>query len=260
MILYYTGTGNSRYAAEYLAHALGDELINSFEYIRQGTGPAFTSERPWVFAFPAYAWRIPRVFEAFLDRCTFHGCKKAYFVMTCGGGIGDAGRHLKKLCARWGLEYMGVKAVVMPENYLAMFPVPTEKQSAVIRRTAHWTLEKIAGAIEAGDPVGGDTVGLAGWCQTWLVNRPFYAFCVKARAFRADDKCIGCGECVRRCPLGNVELVKGKPQWGKNCTHCMACICYCPTEAIEYGRESRDKYRYKCPDYKPNGKKDSVDE
>jgi len=260
MIVYYTGTGNSRYAAQYLAHALGEELLDSFEHIRAGTGAELSSERPWIFVFPTYAWRIPRVFEAFLSRCRFQGSKQAYFVMTCGGSIGDATRHLKKLCARWGLEYMGVKGVVMPENYLAMFPVPTEKQSAVIRRTAHWTLEKIAKAIAAGEALSGDKVGIVAWAQTWLVNSPFYALCVKTKAFRANETCIGCGECVRRCPLGNVELVKGKPVWGKNCTHCMACICYCPTEAIEYGKESRGKYRYQCPEFKPKAKKNSVDE
>nr|WP_264291386.1 MULTISPECIES: hypothetical protein [unclassified Dorea] len=28
------------------------------------------------------------------------------------------------------------------------------------------------------------------------------------------------------------------------CTHCMACICYCPAEAIEYGKKSVGKPRY----------------
>jgi ferredoxin len=38
----------------------------------------------------------------------------------------------------------------------------------------------------------------------------------------------------------------GKPVWGKECTHCMACIGNCPTEAIEYGTISlsKDKYRF----------------
>ena len=35
-----------------------------------------------------------------------------------------------------------------------------------------------------------------------------------------------------------------KPVWEKHCTHCMACICYCPAGAIEYGRKSVGKSRY----------------
>ncbi len=38
-------------------------------------------------------------------------------------------------------------------------------------------------------------------------------------------------------------LQNGRPLWGGSCT-CMACICRCPAEAIEYGRKSRGKPRY----------------
>ena len=41
-----------------------------------------------------------------------------------------------------------------------------------------------------------------------------------------------------------IQLRENKPVWGRNCTHCMACICYCPTEAIEYGKKSIGKPRY----------------
>lgn len=40
------------------------------------------------------------------------------------------------------------------------------------------------------------------------------------------------------------SLQNGKPVWGQDCTHCMACICYCPAEAIEYGKMSLGKPRY----------------
>ena len=52
------------------------------------------------------------------------------------------------------------------------------------------------------------------------------------------------GKCVQVCPLNNVQLKNGKPAWGSNCTHCMACICYCPAEAIEYDKKSEEKPRY----------------
>lgn len=77
-------------------------------------------------------------------------------------------------------------------------------------------------------------------------NPVFYALFVKADKFRADDKCIGCGKCAQLCPLNDISIVDGLPVWGKNCTHCMACICHCPTGAIEYGRKSLGKPRYHC--------------
>ena len=70
---------------------------------------------------------------------------------------------------------------------------------------------------------------------------------VKDKAFRATDACISCGKCVEGCPLRNIRLEDGKPQWGGNCTHCMACINYCPMDAIEYGMASRKRHHYTCP-------------
>ena len=43
---------------------------------------------------------------------------------------------------------------------------------------------------------------------------------------------------------GIIRLIDKKPVWGEKCTHCMACICYCPAEAIEYGIKSLGKPRY----------------
>ena len=76
------------------------------------------------------------------------------------------------------------------------------------------------------------------------VNPVFYTFFVKANAFQASNACIGCGQCTQKCPTNNIQLKSGKPVWDKNCTHCMACICYCPVEAIEYGKKSVGKPRY----------------
>ena len=76
------------------------------------------------------------------------------------------------------------------------------------------------------------------------VNPIFYSFFVKANAFAASDPCTGCGQCARLCPTNNIMIQNGKPVWGGDCTHCMACICRCGAEAIEYGKKSLGKPRY----------------
>ena len=70
---------------------------------------------------------------------------------------------------------------------------------------------------------------------------------MKDRAFRTTDACDGCGKCVRDCPLNDIELRDGRPVWLGRCTHCMACITGCPKEAIEYGKRSVGRPRYRCP-------------
>ena len=80
--------------------------------------------------------------------------------------------------------------------------------------------------------------------QSSIVNTVFYPLFVKAAAFYSTGECIGCGLCETLCPLKNIQIKDCHPVWGKDCTHCMACIARCPKEAIEYGKKSKGKNRY----------------
>ncbi|WP_076718998.1 4Fe-4S binding protein [Clostridium pasteurianum] len=60
---------------------------------------------------------------------------------------------------------------------------------------------------------------LVDYLNSSVVNTVFYPFFVKSNKFTADDKCIGCGICVKECPLNNIHLKKTKPVWDKECTH-----------------------------------------
>ena len=251
MIVYFTGTGNSRYAAQALADAVGDEVVDTRPYLKNGEKLELCSERPWVFVCPTYAWRIPRVFKELIEKSLFIGNRRAYFVMTCGDSIGRADVEIARLCGRKGFSCMGVMPVVMPENYIAMFSVPEPEKAAEIIAGADKTLAR-AGAYLAGEKRFPEPVRrLGGRVLSRAVNPCFYSAAVHDRDFYAGSSCTGCGLCQQLCPLNDITLKNGKPAWGGNCTHCMACICSCPAHAIEYGRKSRGKPRYLCPEYQP---------
>ena len=81
MVLYFTGTGNSRYIAEKLSSALGDELVDMGGKIRQQDFAAVDERERLVFVVPTYAWRIPRIVESWIRKTPFEDCCKAWFVM-----------------------------------------------------------------------------------------------------------------------------------------------------------------------------------
>jgi NAD-dependent dihydropyrimidine dehydrogenase PreA subunit len=250
MVVYFSGTGNSRYCAQLFAARLGDELVDAFHFIRDGVAAELTSVRPWVFVAPTYGWQLPHIFADFLRAGGFAGCRDAYFVMTCGSEIGSADARNAALCREKGFTSQGTLEVVMPENYMALFPVPDAAASEKIIAAAQGVLERGVDCIRQGKPFPARKTGAVDRLKTNAVNPLFYAFCVKAKPFYATAACTGCGKCERGCPLGNVHLQAGKPVWGDSCTHCMACICACPAEAVEYGRRSAGKPRYQCKEYK----------
>ena len=249
MVVYFSGTGNSRYAASMLAHRTGDTLTDAGRDIQTGHPAQLDSQQPWVFVSPTYAWRIPHLFADYLRQGRFTGSCDAYFVMTCGEDIGGAEKHLRKLCAEKGWNFRGVLEVVMPENYLAMFPVPEDADCVPIMDNARKTLEDGIAAIQQGVPFAPRKKRFLDGLKSGLVNR-FYRFIVHAKPFHITRSCASCGRCAQVCPLNNIQMVDGLPQWGDHCTHCMRCITLCPMKAIEYGKRSVGKPRYRCPEYK----------
>lgn len=45
--------------------------------------------------------------------------------------------------------------------------------------------------------------------------------------------CVGCGVCQKLCPQGNITIADNKAYVGDRCTTCMACVHFCPHQAME---------------------------
>lgn len=245
MIAYFSGTGNSRYAAQRLAAQLGDSLLCLNDRIRADDFRPVCVDGRLVIVTPTYAWRIPRVVQHWLLKTELQGVKQVWFVMTCGSEIGNAARYNRALCAKKGFVCMGTAGIVMPENYIAMFSAPDEKRAHTIVTRAQPVIDCLAACIRDAQTFSAPRLTLSDRLMSGPVNPIFYSFYVKAKAFIVSDACVGCGKCAKLCPLHNITLQAGKPVWGSRCTHCMACICYCPVEAIEYGTKSLGQPRYR---------------
>ena len=247
MILYFSGTGNSAYAARFTAEFVDDEALDLFEKIRNKDYSPMHSDKPWVVAAPVYCWQLPHVVRDWMTETELTGSRDVYFILTCGSSMGNAEKYLKQLCAAKGLIYRGCAEIVMPENYIAMFEAPDKETAERIINAAERSLKKAAGCIKDGKDIPVKRVGMRGKILSSIVNILYYPLIVKDKKFYAKDGCTGCGLCEVKCPLGNIVMADGRPSWNGECTHCMACIANCPVEAIEYGKVSEGKERYICP-------------
>ena len=243
MVLYFTGTGNSRHAARILAENLGDEIVDIFPYLKENKKGVFHSDRPFVFVLPTYGSYIPLVIEKFIEEADFSGDNAVYFLMTCGASASKPGivKRVRPLCEKKGLDLMGVEEVVMPENYITLFFAPSKELADSIVKKAEKGLPELAKKISERERIGKK----GRWTfSTYIVNPCFYKLLVKDKPYYATGACNGCGKCASVCPLNDIELVDKKPVWKGNCTQCMACISQCPTQAIEYGKKTKGKRRY----------------
>ena len=248
MVFYFSGTGNSRFVAERIAKAIGARPADITGYAKNKEIPAFIDESLFVFVCPSYMSATARSMTDFITLANFPQDAKAYFVVTCASSMGISPRVSMELCAGKGLKYMGAAQVVMPQNYIALFRTKDKIVNGRIISEALPVIDKIAETIRNGEELKSRKVSSFEYKVTKWVRDIYYKDFMKTKKFRVTDKCVSCRKCEKICPLSNITMKDNRPFWGTNCTHCMACINQCPKDAIEYGRGSVGKPRYKGPE------------
>lgn len=243
MIFYFTGTGNSLYAAKHL-RADGEFLIDMASALKeQALRFSVAPDEPVGFVFPVYFYTVPTIVADFIRAMHLTGSSYVYAVITCGGSICQAGSVLKKLLKKEGLPLHYVKSLLMPDNSMLFYQIPGQEEASGRLQSADKALKAIREDITClrtttiGDmTLLSDLIGLG------------YQACSKTAGFYAQDHCISCGICVKNCPQSAIQLEQGKPVWTKErCCKCSACINRCPVNAIQYGKGTIKRNRYVNP-------------
>lgn len=246
MVLYFSATGNTRFIAKEVAKGLDDDCIDLLPLIKKGGGQTLRSDKPFVICAPVYVCEMPRFLASFLRKQILEGNKDVYFIFTSGGYAGISGTLAGSIIRHKNMNYMGHAEFKMPRNYIISESYPLLEEDEILERIrdSKSRIPQVVETIRNGGRLKARYVFLLEKAVTLPFNPIWVKYRQPAEDFYATDKCIGCGACVKLCPLNNIELSEGRPVWTDSCAHCMACIGNCPVEAIEYGDITKTKYRY----------------
>lgn len=245
--IYFSGTGNSKYCLEQFlslvnpaARAVSIEDANAVEDI--------SANGEIVLACPVYYSNLPKIMRDFIsDNGTAFSGKRVFIIATMGMFSGDGSGCAARLLARYGAETVGGLHLKMPDN------ISDEK---VLKKTAEQTRRIIAAAREKlqasadsykrGVPTQEGlgflyhVAGLFGQ-RLWFYSKT-KAYSDKLKISR--DRCVGCGVCVKLCPLANLTVEDGKARAHGRCTMCYRCVSGCPKQAITLlGKTLYGQYR-----------------
>ena len=241
MIYYFSATGNSKYVAEKIAGALGDEARSI-----QGCDGRLSRSDVIGFVTPTYVWGLPEIVKRFFSALVAEQPGYAFLVATYGTSPGFTGEQARKLLGERDLSLDALFSVRMPDNWTPAFDLSDPDKVAETNRKADEEVSEVIGRIERRDH--GNFMRRAMPYFTSRVSLPEYEKMRKTSHFTVDDTCIGCGLCARKCPDRAIEMRDGRPVWVKErCIMCLGCLHRCPKFAIQYDERTREHGQYRHP-------------
>ncbi len=234
MIFYFSGTGNSLYVAQQIADILGEQIYSMAAY-KPDAQIGGKDERIG-FVFPSYYGNLPRIVRHVIGKLDIHPDSYLFGVVTKGGAGSGSITMLERALAEKNLQLQYGTSIPMPANYIVNY------NPMLFGRTAKAgkIIQKIASEIQSAK-----TLVKKG---RFISSHLYENIEELDKAFFAEDQCVGCGLCESICPVGNIRMADGRPQWLHQCEHCMACIHRCPQEAIQYGAKTKKRRRYYNPE------------
>lgn len=247
IIFYFTGTGNSLAVARDIADKIGDTKVVSIAEAMRENSVDLSFERIG-FVFPVYYSSVPAIVRRFIAKLSFDKSQYIFGVVTFGGTHGLAFSQLSQLIAERGGFLNANFRVPMPGNYIVKYGAfPHVIQRALLKKE-----KKRAGSISITVKERKSTRILKGDLLSRLtigpVNKILTGIGSMAENFHTTEKCNGCGTCERVCPVGNINMEGVQPKWGNACEQCVACIQWCPMQAIEYADRTTKRKRYQNPE------------
>lgn len=236
MIFYFSGTGNSKWVAEYLANKLNDSVVNIVDV--KDKSYTFTEGQKVGLVFPVYAWSVPQIVFEFAKKIDAQGAF-VYSICTCGS---EAGKTMKKLGKVIPLN--SAYSIFMPSNYIIGMGSESEEKIQSKITNAKKRLDIICNDIDKCICKSDITEGSLLILKSGLVAPLFNKFGRTTKKFKVTEGCNSCGLCEKVCMAKTITIKDGKPTWGKECYQCLACINRCPQNAIEYGKTTVGRARY----------------
>lgn len=230
MIFYFTGSGNSLWAAKELGSKLEQTVTSILKYEQE---ESVCAQDPVVgLVFPTYMGDLPWIVKRFLLKLKMEKGAYCFAVMTSSGGESGVAfqsieralaAHEGRLCAGFDLQ--------MPGNCL----ISSETENQARLSAAPEKLEKIAQELRK-KTENYHSSGLRAE-KGFVENSYFYGVRSLKRLtfmkhFTVSRSCDGCGRCAKICPVNNISIRNGKAVHGAGCAACYACMHWCPHHAV----------------------------
>ena len=233
--IYFSGTGNSKYAVEFFCREYDNEA--SVFSIEDSEAPtAIKKADMLVIGYPVQYSTVPKILRDFVsEHKELWKNKKVFVIATMGLFSGDGSGILGRLLEKYGAEVIGGLHLKMPDSIgdEKAMKRPLDKNRGLVRE-AEQKIKNSVKQLKEGRPTN-EGIGPLYRIAGFFGQRLYFGHKTKnySSKLKIDSgKCVGCGSCVKLCPMDNLSMNEGKAVASDRCTMCYRCINKCPKQAI----------------------------
>ena len=242
-IYYFSGTGNSLYAAKKLLEKIPDSKLYSIPKLQ---GEHVVNSEFMGLVFPTHALDVPVIVKDFIQKVDISKVKYIFSIVTCGDKAGNTIVYLDELLKskKGKLDY-GLE-VKLADNSIYYKTPNTEIEKRF--RELDTALARVSSDILNRNRNMDSYSKFAKWSLMSLALKMAMKYYLKdGKKKVSSEKCIHCGLCEKLCPSKNISNIEGNMVFGKNCVNCYGCINWCPKGAISFGKINvHNGNQYRC--------------
>lgn len=249
VIYYFSGTGNARNAALWIADVartkgLDTHLIN-IDRFKKIQIPEHDGNILIGFCTPTHGFNVPPIMLKFISKFPKLKNANVFILNTRGGlkfhkwfipGLSGVAQYLPALIL-WlkGFGIVGMQPLDLPSNWLILHPGLKGKVVLSIYNRCEKIVNDFTELLLNGKrtykaffslPFDLAMIPIA--IGYYFVGRFFFA-----KTLIATNACDNCDLCIKQCPVRAIKVTKSKPFWTYACESCMRCVNKCPKRAIE---------------------------
>lgn len=247
-ILYFTGTGNSLQIANDINNETKDFQLVKITSLKDAKQIAINSKVLGI-VFPVYYSRVPLIVEEILKRLSVSNDTYVFAVATYAGIASDVLVKLAKFLKNQNIKLNSAFQVRMPgNNIFSHGAMPRKWQQFLFKREVVKVkniVEVIKMRKDLKYPRGNAIFVSFDKATKGLTDKIMSEFNYRDKEFWTNERCNGCNLCNRICSVNNIKIIDKKPVWQNKCEQCAACIQYCPMEAIQWGKKTEKRSRYR---------------